>query len=431
MSIEFSLCLLTVFVLAAFGSPIAISMLVGAIVYLISSGQDIALAGEQILQGLYNSFILLAVPLFIVAANIMNAGSISDRLLTFCKAIVGHLRGGMGHVNVVSSLIFSGMSGSAVADAAGVGKVVIGMMTKDGRYRPGYAAALTAASATIGPIIPPSIPMVIYALVSGASVGYLFIAGLVPGLIMGAVLMAMNYIQSTRHQVVKEEAVPLKELPGITWRAFPTLLMPAILLYGIYGGVTTPTEAAAVAAAYALFLALAVYRSISFKKLVKVFTESAHTSASVGLVISAALIFNYIVATENIPTQIASLLSALDLTQFQFLMVVNVTFLLLGMVLDATTVILIVVPLLIPACRELGVDLVHFGIITVVNLMIGLITPPYGILLFVINGTTNIPINDIIRNVLPFMVVLIGALITLTAFPDLVLYMPRLFGYQG
>ena len=161
------------------------------------------------------------------------------------------------------------------------------------------------------------------------------------------------------------------------------------------------------------------------------FTESAHTSASVGLVISAALIFNYIVATENIPTQIASLLSAMDLTQFQFLMVVNVTFLLLGMVLDATTVILIVVPLLIPACRELGVDLVHFGIITVVNLMIGLITPPYGILLFVINGTTNIPINDIIRNVLPFMVVLIGALITLTAFPDLVLYMPRLFGYQG
>ena len=253
MSYEFSLCLLTVFVLAAFGSPIAISMLVGAIVYLMTSGQDIALAGEQILQGLYNSFILLAVPLFIVAANIMNAGSISDRLLNFCTALVGHFRGGMGHVNVVSSLIFSGMSGSAVADAAGVGKVVIGMMTKGGRYKPGYAAALTAASATIGPIIPPSIPMVIYALVSGASVGYLFIAGLVPGLIMGAVLMLMNYIQSTRHNVVKEEQVPLKELPGITWRAMPTLLMPAILLYGIYGGVTTPTEAAAVAAAYALF----------------------------------------------------------------------------------------------------------------------------------------------------------------------------------
>lgn len=431
MSFEFSLCLLTVFVLAAFGSPIALSMLVGAIVYLITSGQDIALAGEQILQGLYNSFILLAVPLFIVAANIMNAGSISDRLLQFCRAIVGHFRGGMGHVNVVSSLIFSGMSGSAVADAAGVGKVVIGMMTKGGRYKPGYAAALTAASATIGPIIPPSIPMVIYALVSGASVGYLFIAGLVPGLIMGAMLMLMNYVQSTRHNVVREERVPLKELPGITWRAFPTLLMPAILLYGIYGGVTTPTEAAAVAAAYALFLALAVYRSISFKKLVNVFKESAHTSASVGLVISAALIFNYIIATENIPSQIAGYMSAVELTQFQFLMLVNVLFLGLGMILDATTVILIIVPLLVPACRELGIDLVHFGIITVVNLMIGLITPPYGILLFVINGTTNIPINHIVRNVLPFMVVLIAALVTLTAFPDLVLYMPRQFGYGG
>ena len=431
MSFEFSLCLLTVFVLAAFGSPIALSMLVGAIVYLITSGQDIALAGEQILQGLYNSFILLAVPLFIVAANIMNAGSISDRLLQFCRAIVGHFRGDMGHVNVVSSLIFSGMSGSAVADAAGVGKVVIGMMTKGGRYKPGYAAALTAASATIGPIIPPSIPMVIYALVSGASVGYLFIAGLVPGLIMGAMLMLMNYVQSTRHNVVREERVPLKELPGITWRAFPTLLMPAILLYGIYGGVTTPTEAAAVAAAYALFLALAVYRSISFKKLVNVFKESAHTSASVGLVISAALIFNYIIATENIPSQIAGYMSAVDLTQFQFLMLVNVLFLGLGMILDATTVILIIVPLLVPACRELGIDLVHFGIITVVNLMIGLITPPYGILLFVINGTTNIPINHIVRNVLPFMVVLIAALVTLTAFPDLVLYMPRQFGYGG
>ena len=431
MSFDFLLCLLVVFTLASLGSPIALSMIVGAIVYMLSSGQDVAVAGEQIIQGLYNSFILLAVPLFIVAANIMNAGSISDRLLNFCVALVGHLRGGMGHVNVVSSLIFSGMSGSAVADAAGVGKVVIGMMTKEGRYPPGYAAAITAASATIGPIIPPSIPMVIYALVSGTSVGYLFIAGLVPGLIMGFVLMAMNTLMSTRLGAVQEERVPLKKLPGITWRAFPTLLMPAILLYGIYGGVTTPTEAAAVAAAYALFLALAVYRSLSMKALLKVFQESAHTSASVGLVISAALIFNYIVATENIPTQVAQLLVSWELSNFQFLMTINMLFLLLGMVLDATTVILVIVPLLVPACRELGIDLVHFGIITVMNLMIGLITPPYGILLFVINGTTKIPINEIVRNVVPFIIVLIGALMLLTSLPDLVLYMPRMFGYDG
>ncbi|MGB1256623.1 MAG: TRAP transporter large permease, partial [Thiolinea sp.] len=399
MSLAFTLCLLTVFILAAFGAPVAFSMIIGAIIYLLTSGQDIALAGEQIIQGIYNSFILLAVPLFIVAANIMNAGTISDRLLQFCVAMVGHLRGGLGHVNIVSSLIFSGMSGSAVADAAGVGRVIINMMTKDGRYPPSYAAAVTAASATIGPIIPPSIPMVIYALVSGASVGYLFIAGLVPGLMMGAALMVMNRIMAQKLGVVREERTPAKDIPKVTLRALPALMMPAILLYGIYGGVTTPTEAAAVAAAYAFFLAAVVYRSISLADLYKALKESAYSSASVGLVISAALIFNYIVATENIPTQIAGMLGEMDLSPIAFLLMINLIYLLLGCVLDATTVILVIVPLFIPACRELGIDLVHFGVITIVNLMIGLITPPYGVLLFVINGTTGIALAGIIKQV--------------------------------
>jgi tripartite ATP-independent transporter DctM subunit len=431
MSFEFSLCLLVVFTLAAFGAPVALSMIVGAIAYLAASGQDIALAGEQIIQGIYGSFILLAVPLFIVAANIMNAGTISERLLNFCVAMVGHLRGGLGHVNVVSSLIFSGMSGSAVADAAGVGKVVIEMMTKGNRYPPGYAAAITAASATIGPIIPPSIPMVIYALVSGVSIGYLFIAGLVPGLFMGVVLMAFNAYQARKLNIKKEPRIPAKEIPKVAWQAFPALMMPAILLYGIYGGVTTPTEAAAVAAGYALLLAATVYRSISFKELVNVFKQSALSSASVGLVISAALIFNYIVSTENIPTVVANTLVAWDLSPLQFMIAVNVLFLLLGCLLDTATVVLVIVPLLIPACRELGIDLVHFGVITLVNLMIGMITPPYGILLFVINGTTRIPLADIIKGVLPFIGVLLFALIVMTVFPDLVLFVPRLFGYAG
>ncbi|MGB0847249.1 MAG: TRAP transporter large permease [Thiolinea sp.] len=431
MSLAFTLCLLTVFILAAFGAPVAFSMIIGAIIYLLTSGQDIALAGEQIIQGIYNSFILLAVPLFIVAANIMNAGTISDRLLQFCVAMVGHLRGGLGHVNIVSSLIFSGMSGSAVADAAGVGRVIINMMTKDGRYPPSYAAAVTAASATIGPIIPPSIPMVIYALVSGASVGYLFIAGLVPGLMMGAALMVMNRIMAQKLGVVREERTPAKDIPKVTLRALPALMMPAILLYGIYGGVTTPTEAAAVAAAYAFFLAAVVYRSISLADLYKALKESAYSSASVGLVISAALIFNYIVATENIPTQIAGMLGEMDLSPIAFLLMINLIYLLLGCVLDATTVILVIVPLFIPACRELGIDLVHFGVITIVNLMIGLITPPYGVLLFVINGTTGIALAGIIKQVVPFIVMLIAALLIMTLFPDLILFLPRLFGYDG
>lgn len=431
MSFEFSLCLLVVFTLAAFGAPVALSMIIGAIAYLAASGQDIALAGEQIIQGIYGSFILLAVPLFIVAANIMNAGTISERLLNFCVAMVGHLRGGLGHVNVVSSLIFSGMSGSAVADAAGVGKVVIEMMTKENRYPPGYAAAITAASATIGPIIPPSIPMVIYALVSDVSIGYLFIAGLVPGLFMGVVLMAFNAYQARKLDIKKEPRIPAKDIPKVAWQAFPALMMPAILLYGIYGGVTTPTEAAAVAAGYALLLAATVYRSISFKELVNVFKQSALSSASVGLVISAALIFNYIVSTENIPTAVANTLVAWDLSPLQFLIAINILFLLLGCLLDTATVVLVIVPLLIPACRELGIDLIHFGVITLVNLMIGMITPPYGILLFVINGTTRIPLADIIKGVLPFTGVLIFALIVMTVFPDLVLFVPRLFGYAG
>lgn len=431
MSLAFALCLVAVFLLAGLGTPVSFSMIIGAIVYLLVSGQDLALAGEQIIQGVYNSFILLAVPLFIVAANIMNVGTISDRLLQFCVAIVGHLRGGLGHVNIVSSLIFSGMSGSAVADAAGVGRVIINMMTKDGRYPPSYAAAVTAASATIGPIIPPSIPMVIYALVSGTSIGFLFIAGLVPGLLMGITLMIMNRVQATRLNIVQEVRTPRKDLPRVTWRALPALMMPAILLYGIYGGVTTPTEAAAVAAGYALLLAVVVYRSISWSELYEALRESAYSSASVGLVISAALIFNYIVATENIPNQIAEALGGMDLSPIAFLLLINVVFLLLGCVLDATTVILVIVPLLIPSCRELGIDLVHFGVITVVNLMIGLITPPYGVLLFVINGTTGISLAGMIKQVVPFIIMLIGSLLVMTLFPDLVLFLPRYFGYQG
>lgn len=429
MSLALTLCLATVFLLAGIGTPVSFSMIIGAIVYLAVSGQDLALAGEQIIQGFYNSFILLAVPLFIVAANIMNAGSITDRLLKFCVAMVGHFRGGLGHVNIVSSLIFSGMSGSAVADAAGVGRVIINMMTKDGRYPPNYAAAITAASATIGPIIPPSIPMVIYALVSDTSVGYLFMAGLLPGLLMGAVLMAFNPTWRPNSIFPKSQKHPPKRYPALRC-GFADLMMPGILLFGIYGGITTPTEAAAVAAAYALILSV-IYRSISFKQLYHALKESAYSSASVGLVIGSALIFNYIIATENVPTAIAQWIGASDFSPLAFLLMVNLIYLGLGFLLDATTVILVIVPLFIPACRELGIDLVHFGVVTVVNLMIGLITPPYGVLLFVINGTTKIPLAGIVKQVVPFIFVLLAALLVMILSPDLVLAIPRMMGYQG
>ena len=431
MSFELASCLVTLFLLAGIGTPIGYSIMLASVVYLGFSGLDVALAGEKILQGFYLSTILIAVPLFIVAANIMNAGTITDRLLNFCVAAVGRFKGGLGHVNVVASLIFSGMSGSAVADAAGIGKIIIEMMTKDNRYSRGYAAAITAASATIGPIIPPSIPMVLYALVSKASIGSLFLAGILPGLIMGLVLMIMNYYMAGKRGFAMEDPIPLRELPRKTANAFPALLMPVILLYGIYGGVTTPTEAAAIAAFYALLLAGLFYKALSFKALFNVFVDSARSSASVGIVIGGAFILNFIVISEQIPQSIAMLLEGTDVNPIVFLIVVNLLILALGCILDATTIILVIVPLFIPTCEVLGIDLVHFGVLVVVNSMIGLITPPYGILLFVINAVTDIPLREIISEIWAFLVILIAALLIMLLAPDLVLWLPRVFGYQG
>jgi len=431
MSAAFALCLLTLLIMAGIGAPIALSMIVAAITYLAVNGQDLSLAAEQNIQGLYDSFVLLAVPLFIAAANIMNAGTISERLLDFCMAIVGRFRGGLGHVNVVANLIFSGMSGSAVADAAGVGQIIIRLMTRNGHYPPGYAAAITAAASTIGPIIPPSIPMVLYALVSDSSIGYLFLGGIVPGLLMGVVLMILNARVARRRLFPVEAGVPLKMLPRITFRAFPALLMPVILLYGIYGGITTPTEAAALAAAYALLLAGFFYRALSWRDLYGLLSTSARSSASVGLVIGAALIFNYIVAAENLPATIADALQGINFSPLAFLFLVNGILLLLGCILDASTIILVIIPLFIPTCRTLGIDLVHFGVVAVVNCMIGLITPPYGIVLFVINATTGIALRSIIHEIWPFIGVLVIALVIMILFPELVLWLPQKLGYAG
>jgi len=428
VSIELTLGIIALFGTAMIGMPVAYAILTGVIVYLGYSGQDLAIAGETMVQRLFDGFLLLAVPLFIVSANIMNAGSISDRLLHFCVALVGRFRGGLGHVNVVASLIFSGMSGSAVADAAGIGKLIIDMMVKNGRYTRGYAAAITAATATIGPIIPPSIPMVLYALVSNTSIGSLFLAGIVPGLLMGAVLMGMNALISRRRNFGQEDAVPLRELPIVTARATPALLMPVILLTGIYSGITTPTEAAAIAALYALIVAKGLYRALKFKTLVGVFVESARSAASVGLVIGASMILTYVVVQENIPQMISTLFAGVEISPLAFLLLVNVLVLLLGCVLDATVIILVIVPLFIPTCTALGIDLVHFGVLIVVNSMIGLITPPYGILLFVISAVSKIPLTEIIGEIWAFLVVLLAALMVMILFPEMVLWLPNTFG---
>jgi C4-dicarboxylate transporter DctM subunit len=427
----FSLSLAAITLLAFLGLPMGHAMIAGSIFYLYLAGLDMGTAAEQFLNGMYSNYIILAVPLFILAAELMNIGSMTERLLRFCDAFVGRFRGGLAQVNVLQSIIFAGMSGSAIADAAGTGKMMQNMMTKDGKYPASFAAALTAATAVIGPIIPPSIPMVIYALVSDASIGYLFLGGVVPGLLMAMTQMIIVGLGARRRNFPVEPPVPLRELPIITWRALPTLMMPVVLLGGIYSGATTPTEAAAIAAAYALAISVLLYRSVSFADIYHSLLVSARTSASIGMLIAGALVFNYVVTVENIPNEMRVLLTMWDLSPIGFLILVNILLLLLGCVLEGTTILLVIVPVLIPTAQSLGIDMVHFGVIVVVNIMLGLITPPYGLLLFIMTRIAEVPLRDIVSEVLPFLWAMIAALAAITFFPGLVLWLPRLLGYAG
>ncbi|GGB12443.1 permease [Brucella endophytica] len=427
----FSISIVAITILAFLGLPIGHSMIGGSILYLLLAGLDMGTAAEQLLNGMYSNYIILAVPLFILAAELMNIGSMTERLLKFCDAVVGRFRGGLAHVNILQSIIFAGMSGSAIADAAGTGKMMQNMMAANGKYRASFAAALTAATAVIGPIIPPSIPMVLYALVSDASIGYLFLGGVVPGLLMALAQMIIVVVAARRENLPVEKPTPLRDLPGITWRAFPTLMMPVVLLGCIYTGVTTPTEAAAIAAAYALIISVMLYRSVSFRDFYRSVLASARTSASIGMLIAGALVFNYVVTVENVPNDIKTLLTQWELSPTAYLILVNILLLLLGCLLEGTTILLVVVPVLVPTAQALGIDLVHFGVVVVVNIMLGLITPPYGLLLFVMTRIADVPIKDLVRDVLPFLFAMTGALALITFVPEMVLWLPRLLGYQG
>jgi C4-dicarboxylate transporter, DctM subunit len=416
--------------LSLLGLPIGHSMIGGSVLYLLLAGLDMGTAAEQLLNGMYRSDVLLAIPLFILAAEFMNTGSITERLLRFCDALVGRFRGGLAHVNVVQSIIFAGMSGSALADAAASGKVMQKMMTQDGKYTASFAAAVTAVSSVMGPIIPPSIPLVIYALIADTSVGYLFLGGVVPGLLVGMAQMALIAFFAERRNFPVERPTPLRELPRITGHAFPALLMPVVLLGGIYSGVTTPTEAAAIAAVYALLVCAAVDRSIGWRDLYAAVLNSARMSASIGILIAAALVFNYVVTIENIPRTLSRVLQGFDFSPLAFLVVVNLLLLVLGCLLEGTTILLITVPVLLPTALALGIDPVHFGVVVVVNIMLGLITPPYGLLLFMMVKIADVPLRDLVHEVMPFLFVMVSALALITFVPGIVLFLPRLLGYQ-
>jgi len=431
LATPFSLAVMAIVALSLLGLPIGHAMIAGSVLYLWLAGLDIGTAAEQLLNGMYSSYLLLAIPLFILAAEFMNSGSIMDRLLRFCNALVGRFRGGLAQVNVVQSIIFASMSGSALADAAGSGKMMQTLMTKDGKYTASFAAALSAASAVIGPILPPSIPLVLYALVSDTSIGYLFLGGVIPGLLMGMVQIAVIGFIARRRNFPVEPPVPLRDLPRVTWEAFPALMMPVILLGLLYSGVTTPTEAAAAAAAYALLVSALLYRSVSWRDVYNSLATSARVTISIGMLIAGALVFNYVITVENVPKSLAAMLKAYELSPLAFLLFTNVVLLLLGCVLEGTTILLIIVPVLLPTAQALGIDPVHFGVVAVVNIMIGLVTPPYGLLLFMMAMIAQVPHRAIVRDVMPFLAVMIGALALITIVPDLVLFLPRLLGYKG
>ena len=427
----FAACLVAILVLGLLGLPIGYSMIAGSILYLLMANLDLGTSAEQILNGLYNSYVLLAVPLFLFSAELMNVSKMTDHLLRFCDMLVGRFRGGLGHINIVQSIIFAGMSGSAIADLAATGRISIDMMTRNNRYTVSYAAAITAASAVIGPIIPPSIPMVLYALISDASVGYLFLGGVIPGLLMALAQMVINTIQARRYNFPVEAPIPLREWPGITATAMPALLMPAILLGGIYSGIVTPTEAAAAAAAYAFLVAVLWYRNVSVHETYQAVLNSSRSTAAIGMLIAGALIFNYVVTIEQIPETVRMLLSGFELSPTMFLVWVNVILLVLGCLLEGSTIILVILPIFVPTAKALGIDLVHFGVVAVINIMIGLVTPPYGLLLFIASAISGAPLGKIIKDTMPFVIAMIIALAIITFLPETVLWLPRTMGYQG
>ena len=409
--------------------PIGFSMLMAGVAYLLVKGQDLGLVAEQVSNGLYNSYVLLAVPLFIFAANIMNAGTVSERIFDFCRILVGRMRGGLAQVDILVSVIFSGMSGSAIADAAGPGLVTIRQMLKKPEYSRGFAGAVVVASATLGPIIPPSIPMVIYALVSGASVGALFLGGVMPGVCMTVLMMGVVHYIAHKRQMPREAPVPLREWPGIVFRGALPLSMPIVLLGGIYSGAFTPTEAAAVAALHSLILAAVVFRALSWRSFWGVVLESTRSSAVITIILAGSFILNYAFTAEGVPQAMAAWVDSLHLNRLQFLFMVNALFLILGCFLDVSVLLLVFVPMLLPAAKMLGVDLVHFGVLVVLNMMIGLIHPPFGMLLFVTKALTGIPIAEMMREGWLFLVMLLGLLVAMTVFPEIVLWLPQSMGY--
>jgi tripartite ATP-independent transporter DctM subunit len=410
--------------LVVLGFPIVFSLAITSLLYLAVYGIPVITMAQKMITGI-DTYALLAVPFFILAGNLMNTGGVTRRLFRFASAMVGHIPGGLGHANVLASMIFAGMSGAAIADAGGLGTIEIKAMRDEG-FDIGFSAAVTAASSTIGPIIPPSIPMVIYASIASVSVGKLFLAGAVPGILMGLSLMIMIYFVAKKRHYPVHAQFNLKEA-GLSFAdGFLPLLTPVIILGGILGGIFSPTEAAIVASTWALVLGMLVYREIKLRDLVSIVMDTIKTTSMVVYIISAAAIFGWLLGREQVPQTVAQMLFSISKDPNVILFIIIVFLLIIGCVMETTAALILLTPILVPPVIQLGIDPVHFGLVMVLDLMIGLLTPPVGVVLYITSSIAKIPFEEMARVTAPYLIPLVIVLLISAFFPAVPMTLPNL-----
>ncbi len=419
------LMIVVLLLLFALGVPIAVSMGVAGFSAILMGGSvPLEVTAQRFMTGV-DSFPLLAVPFFILAGALMNAGGVTERLVRLANVLVGHLTGGLGHVVVVTNMIMAGMSGSASADAAATGSVLIPAMTRAG-FGASFAAAVTASASTIGPIIPPSIPFVVYGVLASVSIGRLFLGGAVPGLLMGIYLMVAVYLISRKRGYAKEKRASLGSLGSALKEGTPALLLPLIILWGIVGGIVTPTEAAVLAVLYALFLGAVVYRELSLVAMGRVFGEAAMTTGIIMYIVAASQLMAWMLTREQAGPLLVGAVTALTTDGRLVLLLINIIMLILGCFLETLSIMIILVPVLLPLIKTVGIDPVHFGVVLTLNLMIGLVTPPVGMAMFITCSIAKVRIIDFAKEALPFISALVLVLLAISYIPELVLFLPNL-----
>lgn len=411
------------FLFLIMGMPVAFCMMCSAVFYCMTYGESINMVLTRTIAG-PSSFTLMALAFFILAGNIMNNGGVTDQIFGFCKKAVGWIPGGLGHANVLASVIFAGMSGAAVADAGGLGAIEVKAMRDDG-YDDEFSVAVTGASSIIGPIIPPSIPVVVYAVAAGVSVGKLLIGGIFPGLVLAFCMMVYIYFVSKKRHYPRHKFEGLPALGRSFVKSIPALLTPCIILGGILTGICTPTEASAVAVAYALVLSL-VSRNLSLKDLPKILDDTILTTMSVLFIVGCANGFGYIITIAQLPQQMIDLFSTFISDRYTALLLINLFLLVVGMLMESLSALTLLTPILVPIAMSYGIDPVHFGIVMILNLMIGMLTPPVGMVLFVLSRMTPVPFEKICKAMVPFIVMCLVALVIIALFPPVVTFLPNL-----